>query len=579
MSEAKLSTGARRFIKFTCGTVLVVVLVIIALGYFFYYVPRIQSQKTAPPPEVIYGETENAVTAIPETTEVVVSVPENTEVLSTPFQPEQSPEEEDIYQDLPEVKVGLDAFAPYYTLLLAKQLGLDAFYGINIDPITFYTGEDLYYYSETERTEFMESGEWDALFTTMDKLALRPEIGKLTAFVDETDGADKLVCTDEVQNLNDLAGKRIGYFSESIGEFFVYYLLGVAEIGPEEVALVGSPDSVADVVQLYNDGHVDCVSGWEPDVDDAVGRGAHVLISTSSLRVALDVIISSNHSLQNRTSELEALHNAYFEAMRFLLEHPDEAETALIEWLVEEDMIEWSDVGAPGDWIGWLETTPQATLSTNVAIMRNEKAFRDRLVDACRTWSHAGFETPECTSEAYKGLIETSYVESASTNPAAITTASAVNPSFLFTSTPVIGEVSDEQLSAGIVIATLPFEKIPFLPDRSDLTPEAVTLLTNKVLTVMKISPALVLSLTGSAALPSDEVRFTEEGSKNFALTRANTVRSFLADPREFGVDADGIDINRIVVSTVDPQFPRSTNLAELEKDRFVRFELIDIGY
>lgn len=489
----------------------------------------------------------------------------------------------------PVVKIGVDAFAPYYIPMLAKALVLDGKYGIDMEFITFYS-DDSTSFDETGRSEMLTSGEWDILFTTLDKLALRPEIGQLIFFTDETDGADKLVCNDSVRTINDLRGKRIAVLSESIGEFAVYWYIDLVKILPTEVVIVANYDGVATynedgevdggAVWEFINGNVDCVSGWEPDVDEAFDYGGRVLIDTSDIRVALDVVLASNNAVDSRSDETQAFINAYAEALKILLEQPDYAELVLIEWLYANQLEDWAFIWEPGDWLGWLETTPQATLADNAFVFRNETPISERMADNCRVWAHAGFETPAaCSADFYLNVINPSFVQGATTVGEIASTASPVNDSFLFTSHVDIPEITLEEVEAGEVLATLPFEKIPFLPNDYTLTPGGISQLDENVCPVMQTSSGLILKLTGSAALPVDDVErgiyYTLEGSVDFARKRALSVLSHLS----ISIDNEGcgIDPDRIIVTTVEPAHPRDS--ANLELDRYVKFELVSVGY
>ena len=121
--------------------------------------------------------------------------------------------------------------------------------------------------SEEERWAKLKSGEWDVLATTLDGLAKQsdPSIGAITAVIDESAGADKLVAKPEIATINDLKGKQIAFSQASVGEYFLYYALSLAGLGPQDVTLAatgGGPRRL----KAYTDGEADAVSAWVPDV-------------------------------------------------------------------------------------------------------------------------------------------------------------------------------------------------------------------------------------------------------------------------------------------------------------------------
>ena len=67
-----------------------------------------------------------------------------------------------------------------------------------------------------------------------------PSIGAITAVIDESAGADKLVAKPEIATINDLKGKKIAFSQGSVGEYFLYYALSLAGLGPQDVTLAAA---------------------------------------------------------------------------------------------------------------------------------------------------------------------------------------------------------------------------------------------------------------------------------------------------------------------------------------------------
>lgn len=483
----------------------------------------------------------------------VMPTPAEPGATAVPARPTPVPGEE-----LSSFVVGLDAFASYYNVPLIEQLGLDEKYGFDLQMITFCSTEDNCF-TEDERSEKLASGEWDAMLTTLDKLALNPDIGKLTALVDETDGADKVVVNPErIATINDLRGRRISFMGGSIGEFFVYYLLNLVRIPPTEVELYPSEDVIV-ATDLYVNDWVDAVSGWEPDVDASIDSGGNVLIDSGRLRVVVDVLLTSNQAISQRPEVTQAFHNAWFEALKFQFEDPQKAEELIITWGNND----WSYVEAEGDLQGWLETIAQAGLGANQIAMRDKTLLAGRLEEAKHVWQWAGKVIPDVNLEE---LIEPQFVLTSAENPNLQPLRAPINDTFLLTAKPDIPKLTEEELGGATILAILPLKKIEFEPDSTRLTEKARTDLKEQVLPVLRSSTELYLKVEGSSAWPGPG-KYTEEHIRNFAYERALSVAQFLA--------GQGIDPDRLVLGTVDPKFPESQVEEELEQDRFVAFTLI----
>ena len=107
----------------------------------------------------------------------------------------------------------------------------------------FLDDDPAYDVSEEQRTALLNSGQWDCLLTTLDSVALKSP-GVITAIVDESAGADQLWARD-IDTINDLKGKRITFSRGSVGEYFVYYALSIAQLSPRSDVTLLPQDSVA----------------------------------------------------------------------------------------------------------------------------------------------------------------------------------------------------------------------------------------------------------------------------------------------------------------------------------------------
>src|SRR5262245_58445249 len=217
------------------------------------------------------------------------------------------------------VTFAFDAFPTYYPGIIMEVKGLlkQRGYDLQLVPFALDNQPDV---PEAERWAKLKSGEWDVLATTLDGLAKQsdPSIGAITAVIDESAGADKLVAKPEIATINDLKGKKIAFSEGSVGEYFLYYALSLAGLGPQDVTLAPQP-SVADAVKAYTAGQVDAISAWVPDVQEAEKAGAKTVIATDKLRAILDVLISSRPALTNKAEALQAFHDAWFEALKIMI--------------------------------------------------------------------------------------------------------------------------------------------------------------------------------------------------------------------------------------------------------------------
>ncbi len=427
------------------------------------------------------------------------------------------------------VTFAFDAFPTYYPGIVAEVKGLLKQRGYDLKLVPF--GLEGQAPSEEQRWAKLKSGEWDVLATTLDGFARQsdPQIGAITAVIDESAGADKLVARPEIATINNLKGKKIAFSQGSVGEYFLYYALSLAGLGPQDVTLAPQPE-VADAVKVYTDGQADAVSAWVPDVQAAEQAGAKVVIASDKLRAILDVLISSRQAIDKKPEAVQAFHDAWFEALRTMIDTPDQAEQAIVQW----GNTDWSTIAKPGDLKAALEPLAQATLGANQIAFQTPQLLVSRLGEAQGVWARAG-QTPPQTD--LNQLVDGRFALGSSKNPQLFSSQPPVNSSFLLTAKVDLPQLSAEEQQSAQAVVKLPLEKIDFEPESTRLTQKAASDLTTQVLPVLR-SSRLYLKIEGSAAWPGPPGRYSEEDIRSFAEQRALSVQQFLA--------GQGIDPNRL---------------------------------
>ena len=269
---------------------------------------------------------------------------------------------------LPTYVCGADAFGSYFTLQQMQVSGQDVAHGFHLSIVPFFLDDDpAYDVSEEQRTALLESGQWDCLLTTLDSVALKNP-GVITAIVDESAGADQLWGRG-ISTINDLKGKRITFSRGSVGEYFAYYALSIAEVNPRFDVTLVPQDSVADAVAAFNAEQADVVSGWEPDIYDAEATGGQPLLSSAQMRIVVDVIVTSRQSLNSETDLVQSFHDAWFATLKDQFEDFDTAAANIAAWGHNDWSFVYAET-ASSDLRAWLESVAQADLGDNAFVMR-----------------------------------------------------------------------------------------------------------------------------------------------------------------------------------------------------------------
>lgn len=466
--------------------------------------------------------------------------------------------------DLPTYICGADAFGSYFTLQQMQMSGKDVEHGFHLGIIPFFLNDEPEYdVSEEQRTALLDSGQWNCLLTTLDSVALSSP-GVITAIVDESAGADQLWARD-IDTINDLENKRIAFSRGSVGEYFVYYALSIAQLSPRSQVTLVPQDSVADAVEAFNSGQADVVSGWEPDIYDAELSGGVPLMSSNQLRIVIDVMVTSRQSINNNPDLVQDFHNAWFDTLKAQVEDFDTAASQIAEWGNND----WSFVypeTATEDFALWLESVAQADLGDNAFVMRDTRPIINRLEVARRVWAASDVTV---SSEPIDDLVNPGFVLRAAEQASLQPNGDPVNDTFSISSQVDLTSVSSD---AAATLAVLPCRTFTFLPESTELTLESRRILDTCVVPTLSQSVGLFLRVKGSSAWPANDPPYTEDEILEVAEGRAQSVVDYLV--------SQGIDPARFIVeATLPPESNRNTDDPNVQaQDRFVELTLVTAG-
>ena len=470
----------------------------------------------------------------------------------------------DAEDGLPTYICGADAFGSYFTLQQMQMSGKDIEHGFHLGIVPFFLDENPDYdVSEEQRTALLNAGQWDCLLTTLDSVALTSP-GVITAVVDESAGADQLWARG-VETINDLKNQRITFSRGSVGEYFVYYALSIAQLSPRADVTLMPQDSVADAVAFFNSGQADVVSGWEPDIYDAEESGGVPLLSSNQLRIVMDVIVTSRQSIAQKADLVQSFHDAWFDTLKDQVEDFDAAAAQIASWGHND----WSYVypeTATDDLNAWLESVAQADLGDNSFVMSDTRPLINRLGIARRVWAASDRSVPD---DDVNDLLNPGFVARSAEQASLQANGTPVNDTFSVSSQL---DLSGVATGAAETLAVLPCRTFTFLPESTELTLESRRILDSCVVPTLSQSVGLFLRVQGSSAWPANDPSYTEEEILEVARGRAESVVDYLVsqdiDPARF-----------IIETTLPPEERRNTDDPALQRlDRFVELTLITAG-
>ena len=459
---------------------------------------------------------------------------------------------------------GTDAFASYLTLVQIQAAGLDEARGFHLGIVPFQlNNKPEYALTEEQSNAFVEAGVWDCELNTADSVASNAQ-GVITAIIDESAGGDGMWARN-IPTLNDLKGKRIAFVRDSSAEYFMLYTLSIARLNPKfDVKLVPA-ETPDEAVKLFNEGKADAVSAWEPQLSRAKQGGGAPLITSSQLRIIVDVIITSKKSIADKPNVVQAFHDAWFEAMKQQTEKFDIAAEQIAKWGNND----WSEIkpGTAGQNLReQLKQIAQADLGANAFVMRDPTPIYNRLTIARRVWAAGGATV---SADKVEDLVNPSFVAKSASQSQLQPSARPINDSFSISAKL---DLSGVKVQNTTTLAVLPCNRFTFLPDSATLTLESRRVLDDCVVPTLQQSVGLYLRVKGSSAWPGPKGAYTEKQILEFAQARAQAVVDYLVSQK--------VDRARFVVEAVVPPVERreTDDPDKQAEDRFVEMALITSG-
>ncbi len=174
--------------------------------------------------------------------------------------------------------------------------------------------------------ELLTAGKVDAIYLTPETVAVLNDAGvklKIVAANDLSAGADGIIATPDIKNIEDLKGKKVAFEIGSTSHFLLSYLLNQKGLTTKDLHVVEAiaPDAGATFVA----GKVDAAVTWEPWLSKAAERvGGHLLISSKDAPVIFDMPILRAEVVDSRPQDVKAMLRAVFAAQKWISENKPE---------------------------------------------------------------------------------------------------------------------------------------------------------------------------------------------------------------------------------------------------------------
>jgi NitT/TauT family transport system substrate-binding protein len=220
-----------------------------------------------------------------------------------------------------ELRIGINAWPGYEFLYLARQKGLFAAEGVDVEVVEFNSLPDA-------RRAF-ERGQIDGLGTTViEVLQARSHSERplqIVRVVDYSDGADVVLARGGIQSVADLRGKRVGVELASLGVYVLARALETGGLSLGEVQAV--PSDQLSMEEAFASGELDAVVTYPPSSVrlSREARAATVFTSASIPGEVIDVLAVDARVAAERPGDVVALLRGFERALAYARTHPDDA--------------------------------------------------------------------------------------------------------------------------------------------------------------------------------------------------------------------------------------------------------------
>ncbi len=210
-----------------------------------------------------------------------------------------------------------------YTIIIAQEMGLFEKYGVNVQPI--------YYETFSRALPDLAAGQIDGgLFAIGDAINVARHADLRVVAVYDNGSFNTVVSVPEINQIKDLAGKRIGVQIGTSYELLISEMLASANLKISDVTLVNvDPEAVPSSLGRT----IDAGFIYEPYTTEAIARGNNLLLkSTEYIGLYPDVIVFRGAIVDERGEDIRAFLKAWFEAVEFRQKNPEQAQQIIADY-------------------------------------------------------------------------------------------------------------------------------------------------------------------------------------------------------------------------------------------------------
>jgi NitT/TauT family transport system substrate-binding protein len=222
--------------------------------------------------------------------------------------------------DAEPLRIGYNIWVGFGPLFVAKEKGLFAGEGVEVELINMSIPEALY--------AGLLAGQIDVSGATIDSILPHFDPKEPYACVlvtDESLGADGILARKDIRSIADLRGKTVAFAEQTVSQFYLNVLLKEAGLTQGDLEVVDLPAEDAGNAFLMRE--VDAAVTWEPWLTQGrLSDHGHLLaVSSETPGLIVDCLLAKREVLFGRLAEFRALARAWDAGVHYVEAHPDEA--------------------------------------------------------------------------------------------------------------------------------------------------------------------------------------------------------------------------------------------------------------
>ncbi len=218
------------------------------------------------------------------------------------------------------ITIGATIWPGYLLLYVARDKGFFKELGLDVEIKT--------YVSQAECSKDYTSGKLQGRTNLTSEMITESLAGfdqRVVMIIDYSNGSDGIVALPSITNLKQFKGKKIAFEHNTLEEYFLTYALAQSGLSLKDIIPVDL-DAEASAKAIM-EGNVDIAVTFEPFLSEATKNNKNNLVysSANAPGIITDIFTFRTDFVQTHPKTITAFMQAYFKALKFWQENPNEA--------------------------------------------------------------------------------------------------------------------------------------------------------------------------------------------------------------------------------------------------------------